>query len=38
MLAIVIVEISKDGSEERWLELPTEQGYGTVCVLPSISK
>jgi hypothetical protein len=38
MLAIVIVEVPKDGSEERWLELPADQGYETACVPARINE
>ena len=32
------VEISNDGTEERWLELPTSQGHSVTCVLASIDE
>jgi hypothetical protein len=38
LLADVIAEASKDGSKERWLELPTDQGYGATCVPASIDE
>ena len=38
LLADVIVEASKGGSEECWLELPTDQGYGATCVPASIDE
>ena len=28
-----IAETSKDGANERWLELRTDQGHGATCVL-----
>ena len=38
LLADVITETSKNGSEECWLELPTDQGYGATRVPADIDK
>ena len=38
LIADVIVVVSKDGPEERWLELWTGQCYGATCVPASIDK
>jgi hypothetical protein len=33
-----IAETSKDGANERWLELLTDQGHGATCVLVSLDE
>jgi hypothetical protein len=38
LLTGVIVEVSKDGSQQRWLELWMNQGYGETCVPASIDE
>ena len=38
LLADVITETSENGSEECWLELPTDQGYGATCVPADIDE